>query len=314
MIRHSPAEAWLKYVIVHPRGFSNDDIRDMAMFAELDWIANWYLDKLRDEMSVGMPLPFLPTDKKHRASQRYIYERGLHYFFYPDGPTNTAFRVLELPKIKEFIESSLINNAPFIAIADYLTKSRNFPCTPADIQRYQYMFWNLDLLGSSEFKHLMAFRHHNLANHPNQEIAAQAATYKRAMEQDPRVVASELPFSPISAMLSQMRMGLTVSHENYPKLLMAAQVILTARVVECSLRDNKIDYLKSRAYVAGLRDLNEVLATVARPEEELRNQLASIAMKTDHLVVPTLKQLGENSSNLDVEAKSDDEPDDDDEE
>ena len=299
MIRKSPSERYIQYLIVDPRGYSNEDIMAILLYDQLDGLGGYYLNRLRGQLP-PLPKPFLPTDRGHKASQTYLLKNGLHYFFWPDRATKTAFKILGTPRAKEFVEATLIAHAPYQAIAKFLTQSRGIECHPIDVQRYRDYFWNVDLLDSTELRLLFDQRVRILAAHPDPEIAAYARSYKNALYADARRAAAELPHSPVASTVAQMKMGLMPSNKDFAKLVEATRSLALAKAFESAASDVKGAHMRFKMFASGAKDLTEILSYVARPEEELRDQLAQIALKSDKDHLPTLKRLGESSLNTHI--------------
>jgi len=297
MIRRSPSELYIQYLIVHPQKYSNDQIAETLQFVQLDWLGNYYLDRLRTELPV-LPRPFLPNYKAHVPSQRYILKAGLYNLFFPDESTKVAFKILETPRAKEFVDVGLISRVPYQALASFLTESRNFSCQAADVQRYRDYFWNVDLVDRTELKMLLDLRVKRLEEHPDPEIAAQAKVYKYAMQTDAKRNAVDLPYSPLAAVIAQVRMGGMPSQADFAKLVEATRSMALIKAFEAAASGkDRGDHMRFKMYASGVKDLTEVLAEVARPEEDLREQLSAIAMKSDRALLPTLKRLGETNYN-----------------
>ncbi len=102
MIRRSPAEVYLKYLILHPKRFQDSGILEACEYAQLDGVNARYISRLRGQLPV--PKDFAPFDKNHWPSQSFLIKQGLHSIFFPDSHGKKAFELLKLARIKEFIE------------------------------------------------------------------------------------------------------------------------------------------------------------------------------------------------------------------
>jgi len=300
MIRKSPSELYIKYLLVHPREYTNDEILEMLLVKQLDGLGEYYLDRLRLEMP-PLPRPFLPHHKVHKLSQTYILKNGLYLLFWPDEQTTTAYKILEAPRVKEFIETSLISYVPPASIAEFMTKARGFKCRAADIHRYRDVFWNVELLDRTEFKMLFDLRAKRLEQHSNPEIAAQAKSYRWNLQTDAKKAAIDLPYSPVGAMVSQMRMGRMPSNKEFAQLVEATRCMAMTKAFEAvACGREKGDHVRFKMYASGAKDLTEILEQVARPEEDLKDQLAAISLKSDKFELPTMNKLGRTNLNINV--------------
>lgn len=304
MIRHSPCEYFLKYLLVHPDKNSNDVIKERLFELGLDDLGAYYIDKLRKKLRP--PQPFYPEDKLHFKSQRFLLKEGVQDLFFPDDHTEIAFRVLEWPRVKEFVEAMLISYAPYEAIAYALTHHRKFRATAKAIELYKLYFWNIDLLDSVQVRALIQMRANAAGNHTDEDIKRQMEPLKRASWNDPRRSAAELPHSPLAAVMAQMRMGIMPANMEMPKALQAARDMAVMTVYEALCMNGANDHLKVRNLADSVRSMTEVLETVVRPDESMREELQKIALRTDDRKVPHIHQLSKGRHTVDLSPKIED--------
>jgi hypothetical protein len=299
VIRRTPIEFFLKYLIVHPDEFTNDAIKERLFELGLDDLGEYYIDRLRAK--VKPPKPFYPGDKHHQRSQRFLITEGIQDLFFPNNDTVTAYRILDFPRIKEFVESMLIAYAPVEAIALSMTRHRNFPATPRAIEIFKLYFWNVDLLDSVGMRALLKMRPGAAAAHSSKDIQRQAEPLKASSWNDPRRVVSELPFSPLSATMAQVRMGLMPKGMNLGSVLTTAREMAAMGVVESICTNGARDHMKARDLAEIVRLTTEVLEVVVKPDETMRDQLAHIAMRTDDKPVPFVHSLSEGKHTVDMQ-------------
>lgn len=289
MIRRSPAEIYIKYLVLHPKKYSNAQIREILQFVQLDYLGDWYVNRLRQK--VEPPDPFYPQDKAHKPSYRFLLSNELSWLFHPDEHAKRAFRILEKPRVKEFVESMIATNAPHVAISLALTRQYRFECTSKVIDRYRNFFWNVDLLDSTELRAILQLRVDQLADHANPEVKGQHAAVKNAFWKDPRRTAAGLPFSPLSALISQMQMGMAPSKLDLAKVLTQTQNMVAVRTYEAASNNGKGDSGKAFDYAVVLEKLTNTLEQIVKPDANLRDQLAAIAMRTDDVQIPSIHTL-----------------------
>lgn len=289
MIRRSPAEAYLQYLVLHPKKYTDAQIKDICLFAQVDYLGEWYLKRLR--ASLTPPKPFFPFDPHHQASRNFLLRNKLAPLFTPDDAGRKAFKILELPRVKEFVEAMLISSAPSNAIAYTVQRRHRFVCTPAVIDRYQAFFWDLTVLDSSELRALLQLRFAQLETHPDTEIKAQYELMKRAYYTDARKAAADLPFSPLTAMLSQMKMGLMPSNLDVAMVVTQAQKFAAVRTAESLLNNGKGDSVNALNFSIVTEKMTSVLKEMAKPDEDLQKQLSSIALRTSDDAIPTIHAL-----------------------
>ena len=298
MIRRSPAETYLKYLLLHPKRYTNAQILDICQFVQLDYLGEWYLNKLRAQLKP--PTPFHPFDRNHAPSRKFLMVSGLFWIFCPDKHGKNAFAILEQPRVKEFVESMIIAHATHIAIAARLRKSYHYDCTAADIDRYGAFFWNVNLLDSTELRALLALRADQLEVHTEAEIRFQSKAVRSASYKDPRRSAAELPFSPVSALITQTKMGVMPSNLDVLHITQMVQWWATTRALEEILVNGKGASTRAADYGSVARNFNEILKDVNHPEAALRDELATIAMRTDDAALPTIHQLSQGQHTVEV--------------
>lgn len=299
MIRRTPVEYFLKFLIVHPDNLSDDDIKEKLAESALDDLGEYYITKLRKKLRP--PKPFYPTDKLHFKSQRFLIKEGIQDLFFPDKDTAISFRILELPRIKEFVEAMLIAYAPFEAIALSLTKHRNFRATARSIEIFKFFFWNVDLLDSVQMRALLKLRPGAAAAHPSMDIQRQADALKSASWNDPRRSVAEMPFSPLSTVMAQMRMGLMPAEMNLPRVIGRAREMAAMSAYEALCINGVRDHVKARDMAEIVRSFTEVLEVVVKPDENMRDQLARIAMRTDTDKIPFVHELSAGKHTVDMQ-------------
>jgi hypothetical protein len=284
----SPALYYLKYLTCHPDGYGNDVIKERLHDERLDYIDDKYIDKVRASMKV--PTPFHPTDDRHKKSFAFINNEGVLRLFRPDESMKTAKKLLELPRAKEFIESMILVHVPLSAIAAYVTEHHRISCTAHALQIYQHYYWNIDLLDTSEMRVLLALRF-DQATEREKVLDGKVKLLRSAYYKDPRKVAADLPYSPTSALLAQMRLGVRPGKVDLTMRMMEARDMSIIRAIEAVQQDGPQDNMKFLNYVNGGRILEELLQLVSRPEEHMQDQLRAIALRTETKAVPSIHQL-----------------------
>lgn len=293
----SPAEFHLKALVVHPDQFDTATIKERLIDEGLDFISLQYIDGLRNKLKP--PKPFYPTDTTHSPSLRFILNERINRAFIPDAAMRSAREILETPRAKEFVESMLLVNAPLSAIAGFISKHKNIHCTVEVLEVYQHYFWNTDLLDSTQMRILLQLRidtaAESIPEFKDKKKALTSAYYK-----DPRTVAANLPYSPTSAMLAQMRLGIRPSKAEIALRMMETRDIAWMRAIEAAQTDGPGDDQKFMNYVNGGRILEELLQMVARPEDQLRKQLSAIGLKTELAPVKSIHALTEGRHTVEV--------------
>lgn len=302
MIRRSPCEYYLKYLVVHPEQYTNDRIREICNELHLDFLGSWYVGNLRT--SCVPPVPFYPSDPLHSPSQRFLMRERIQNLFIQNEDVKIAFKIVERVRVKEFIEAMVLAGAPDSAIARALRENRNFPCTIQAIERYRHYFWNIELVDSTDMRALIRLRVDAAGSSTDPEIQAQHSALQRAYYNDPRKIAADLPSTPIAAMFSQIRMGIMPGKLELVKVLEMSQAMSAGRALEAMMVAGPEDSSRAFNYANVLRIVTETLEHVAKPDEDLQNDLKAITMKTEEKSVPTLSELTKGRHTAELEPLS----------
>lgn len=302
MLLRSPAEYYYKFLVVHPDAYDTPSIRQQVAERGIDWISDAYIDGLRRRLRV--PEPFHPTDPSHSPSRRFVCDEQLLRLFIPDAEMRMAQSLLDVPRAREFVETMLLSHAPYEAIAKTVVRYGQ-TCTKRAIEHYAHHFWNVDLLDSTQMKVLLQWRFERLAAEGGTSEAgsgtALANAGRRASYQDPRKLAAELPFSPFAALLVQMRMGVMPERIDVASRMLAVRDMATVRALESLHFTAPGDAARALNYVTAAKIMQELLETVQRPDEQLREQLSAIALRTDDRPVPSIHQLSAGQHTVDLQ-------------
>lgn len=298
----SPAEFYLKYLIVHPDGLSTPAIKERLIDEGLDFISEEYLDRLR--LNLVPPSPFYPDDRNHAASMAFILRERINRLFQRDITMKMALELLHMPRAREFAESMLLIQVPLSAIAAFISRHRGVYCTPDALELYSHYFWNINLLDSTQMRVLAMLRidlaAQNIPEFKDHKDVLKTAYYKSALR-----AAVDLPHSPTTAMIVQQRLGVKPSRSDLALRMMEARDTAIMRAVEATQQDGLHDSQKFLNYATGSRILEELLQMVVKPEEEMREQLQSIALRTDPNQLTPIHQLSGGQHTVDVSPQKD---------
>lgn len=304
MIRRSPCEYYLKFLLIHPDKYTNDRIKAVIRRQQLDWIGEEYLEDLR--ATCVPPEPFRPNDPTHTKSQRFLIAEGLRYLFHTDQHMKVAQLILQRPKAKEFAESMLLSGAPTSAIA-YALNQKGLKATAEGVTRYRHYFFNVDLLDSTEMRAAILLRSDPVAQGVDMhdpESAARASAVKKAAWSDPRKVASELPSTPMAALIAQIKLGIMPNNLDVARVLESARAVASLRALELATNGEARDADKRAInYMMVARIATEVLEQVVKPDEVMRQQLSSILLQTEQQPVPSIKELSAGNHTVDMEMR-----------
>ena len=300
MIRHSPAEFYIKYLVAHPDGLSDAAILDLLERHTLDYPSRNYIVDLR--ASLDVPEPFKPR-ARHGKTYRWLVSEQLADIFEDDHHTKLMWRILEKPRAKEFIESVRLNDAPPIAIAKRLHELYGIHgCTVLAVVRYCHYFWNMDLVDSTEARAILTLRYVRLCASANPEEQMQGEALRRAYFNDPRKAAADLPHSSLSSLITQVQMGIIPEKMDMRNVMEASHMLVNLRLYQ-ALASNGRDFDRQAMNLSiAAKTIQELKQSSINPEEELRHQLETIALKTDTQPLPLVHELTAGQHTVDLAA------------
>lgn len=294
----SPAEFYIKYLICHPDKYSTEAIKNCLEELDIFYLGDAYITNLRKQMA--LPEPFRPQDKMHQKSHRFLLAHNIRSLFHPTHDTRLARRILETPRVKEFVETMLLSHAPPAAIAARVV-AMGTTATSGAIEEYKKYFWNVDLLTATQFRVLLNMQfNQSVEDNDNATTKAKKGALKKASYLDPRKLASELPNSPITALMAQMRMGVMPNKLELGTIVQAAQAMGSLKVLEAVMFGSPQDSGRALNYSIVVKNMTEVLESVVKPDEHLREQLQAIALRTETAEVPSIHQLSGGKHTVDV--------------
>lgn len=320
MFRRSPCDLYLKYLIVHPDHLTDEAIERRTVAEQLDSGGRAYLVRLRP--TCVPPYPFRPLDKFHNPSHRFLAKHGIHRLFFPDKHVEAAFRVLHTPRAKEFVEAMILAEAPPIRIGQETTRRFDVACTTEGIVSYKRFFWDIDKLDTTERRTLIRMRAFPVekldeALLEDPMVRLREETYATALEKahykDPRRIAADLPSSPISSVIVQIYMGAEPSELDIGLLLNDTRRLAVLRANEEARGNMPGSAKRFRDWVAGLKDLKEIMEDSATPAEELEKHIQTLRLKTRRSSAPVLHQLTDGRHTVDLQPQPVHEEEDDDE-
>ena len=304
----SPAQFYIKSLIADPDGITTEALVDRLLDEGVDYISVDYLDRLRARMRI--PTPFHPTNVRHTRSVDFLVQERLLKIFQPDAHMRVARALLEMPRAKEFIESMILIQVPYTATAAYVSRQFGVQCTARALELYAHYFWNTNLLDSSQMRLLIALRFEQAEETEKSPLKGKKKLLDRAYYKDPRKMAAEIPPTKTSAMLLQLRLGSAPPKQTVAAQLMSAQETLYSRLLEVLHEDSLAGSQKVANYANGARVLQELVEMVIKPEDQMKDQLRALTMRTNKTSMPSVHQLTQGNHTVEMvplEAKKHDE-------
>lgn len=301
----SPAEFYLKFLVSHPDEYSNDQIKEICTDMGVDSLGDRYIDDLRAR---HVPrAPFRPNDALHTTSQRFLIRERIRLLYHPDKDMLITNKILSTPRAKEFVEAMILSHAPLLEIAAAVQRYRQVYCTEAAIVHYKHFYWNIDLLDSTQMRTLMHYRVQmtgsTLENATKEDRALHEAA-KRASYMDPRRLAADLPHSPVTALMAQMRMGAMPGKIQLAESVETVRAMAIMRSAEATLYGSVKDSIAAKNFSDVARNMTEMLESIVKPDENLREQLHAIALSTDNVPIPSIHQLSAGKHTAELQPMS----------
>jgi len=312
MIKRSPAEYFIRYLLVHPDKYNNAAVREQVQELELYCPLDRQLDQLRRQLRP--PQPFFPRNSHHQESMRFLHDAGVHSMFFPDRATRRAMDILRTPPVRQIVEQYIIKRADAYLIVDGLGRFHNFPCSEAAIRRYRHFFLNDSIVTRSEIVQALVITARAWATANDRDLTAiHLDAEKRASYRDPRIMAAETPNNAFSQLAAYMQMGYMPKTDQYDagRLYEQLELQILASAGQTAARGGPNAARDLQNYLQSAKIIREILQEVVTPEQatlrEFRNHMQ---LESDGTRVPNLKLLSGGSHTTDMQplGKTDGDP------
>lgn len=303
MIRRSPAEFYIKYLILHPDRLTDEDIIRTLRENQLDYPGPGYLDRVRKTLKP--PVPFHPLVESDVRSYKFLQRQKVHRLFFRNVHVDTALEILQTPKAKEVVETLLILAAEHTDICFRLRKL-GFNVLPEAIAYYAHFFMNVQLVDPTELRALISVRVEDLQlAGDGQETAIRYKAMKQAMYTDPRYMAANSPAAHLTSIRMQMRYGYKPNID-FMRLLEGLRDIAAVSALETLMRGGPKAAVEARDLSMVLATVNEILADSGGGSDEMKKQLQILGLSTDNQSIPTIKELtnGDFTDSVDLAKES----------
>lgn len=292
MVRNSPCELFIKYLVVHPNKYDNDTIEKYVRDKQLDYPGEEYLEKLRKKLRV--PLPFYPF-QAHEKSRRFIMKERLDGFFQPDDVSEAAHQLLENPKAKEMIETLAMAKDPPELIAFRL--GRLGVRVDGDVvQRYCQFYWNLAKVDRTELEALMRLRVEHMQYRKDgqpmtNDQKMQYAALKKSAYKDGRRIIAEMANQPAAAIVNAVMHGYSPTQWEVSKLLHTVMMSAVTSVLEETTSRGPGASSNALNYALAAEKAYNLMSEMGSPDAELQKSLQQLALRTEEAAVPHIGEL-----------------------
>lgn len=294
MVRASPCDYYLKYLITHPDNFSDTQVRNIVKLSHLDFLGIGHLGRLREITTP--PTPFYPEDPLHHASQRFLIKERIQLLYRPDKDAKTAIYLLDHPRAKEMTEQLLFSGVEPLWVAQML-KRVQFSATPRAVELYKHYYFNTDLVSNTEMRAIMGMRAHLDVNTHDTDEMAYSNAYNLAYKSHIGNLQTNSSASPFSRILSMMQAGIMPTGAQISRVATAGRMAAAVRSLENTLM-GKAE--QARDFALTSKILNELLESVGDSSSDLQKSLMSMALDTDASEVPSIGALTDGNHTTDL--------------
>lgn len=294
----SPAERYIKALILHPAEYSNEKIVKKLDRLELDPIGPDYIKELREGLKP--PPAFYPEDGRHHPTVKFLRQQEVYSFFHPDLEAQAAWTLLTTPSAKLHIEALSLSGLPEVTITAALRREGRLIPDGA-VSAYLYGYWDLTMFDVVQIRALLHMRIDGACRRSSSpEVAAQAAALKKASYLDPRISAASLPNNELNARLIGHRLGLPIGNLSFSK---AAQEIIgasTLQTYEAVCRGGQQGATEASLLAGVVQTFKKLLADDIDVTAVITKQLDSVRLKQETKAVPMIAELTQGNHTADT--------------
>lgn len=288
-MRHrSPSEFYIKYLLLHPDDYTDQDIFDILDEQELDPLSVRYINKLRRGLRV--PDPFRPLSRQHVPSQRLLLQERVDHMFHPTREMRQALSVLESPRAKEEMEMLGMVEATEADISERM-KLCGLNVGAAAVGLYAHYFWNVRLATHSD---LYVYLHARLAR-AQLEYGASEKDLLVGLEKghwtDPRLNLAKQPTVELRRTQLQIQLGYMPNFHEMQKMLTAVGGKATMNTMAALQEGTSRAATAAREYATVAKLMHEMLRDTSSGADEMAQQVNSLTMETSGETLPLVESL-----------------------
>lgn len=296
MVRASPCDYYLKYLVTHPENYEDRQIRNLVKLHGLDFLSMQHLERLRK--TCVPPTPFYPEQVTHHPSQRFLTTERIHHLWHynADDDAKAAIKLLDHPRGKELAEGLLFTGAEPLWVSQML-KRVQFSASARAVELFRHYYFNTELVSGLELRAIMGMRATVLANPDDPDERCFAENMRSASKSELANLTTNSPLSPFSRILTMLRVGLMPSGVQVSRIATAGRTAAVVRSLENSLLGRAEP---ARDFALTAKILNELLESVGDVSGDLQKNLMSVALDTDASEVPSIEQLTAGNHTMDL--------------
>jgi hypothetical protein len=296
MIRASPCDYYLRYLVTHPDNYEDRQIRNLVKLQHLDFVGMKHLEHIR-KMCLP-PNPFYPEQLTHHPSRRFLEKHRIFslWHYSQDADAECAIKLLDHPRGKELTEQMLFTGCEPLWVSMQL-KRVNFAATPRAIELYRHYYYNTELVSGIELRAIMGMRSEVDINDTDSDERSFRENYRYVSKSETANLTTNSALSPFSRIISMLRVGLMPTGVQISRIATAGRTAAVVRSLENSLMGRAEP---ARDFALTAKILNELLESVGDVSGDLQRNLMSVALDTDASEVPSIESLTEGNHTVDL--------------
>lgn len=302
MIRRSPCELYLKYLLALPDNLDNEQIRKICRQQQLDYVSDYVVDSLRSSMV--RPVPYYPLDERHTRSSRFLLKHRITRFFFRDEHMLLADSLLEHAPSKSIIEELLIGRADTLWISSVL-KKKGMDATVTAIDYFRRFYFNVDLVDQTELVAILKLRY--ILDGGNKEELSEWSAMYRSMSSDPRIAAAECPVTQMALLMSTLRLGYMPKNADLASTAALGRFSAALQGTTCVIRGGFKDHERGRDYALTAKTFNDLIESVGGTQADFSSQLTALMLKTETKTTPNIHELSDGNHTTDLQPVSESE-------
>lgn len=275
MIRRSPCEYYIKYLMFLPEKLTDADIVRTLREHHLDYPGASYLRRLR--ASLDIPPIFRPRRASDIESYRFLQKHKVHRMFFPDKDMEITLQCLDTPQAKEILEAMLLADEDRATILHRM-EGFGYRVTAQSLAYYQHFFFNLLLVDATEMRALLQLRIEDMTlGEDDPETLLRYKALKQASFQDPRTIAAHSINKYIASTRLQIRHGLEPTRLDFQRLADYARHIATVGAIEEGERRGVHGGQNMRDFATVASIFNDILKEQGGGHDTVHKAMVTIA-------------------------------------
>lgn len=289
----SPAERYIRYLLLLPDGLDNQQIVRRLQEEDLDPISPGYVNRLRE--SIRTPTPYYPFDPRHRASVTFNRSQGVQYLMQPRREEKLASQILMTSRAKELVESmSMTGMTPARVSVALATMKRFRAVEECHVASYLYHYFDVEEISATELRAIIRVRMSSVgtsSEDTSPERTLMAEALRKESYRSSQRLAATMPHSPVAGLIAMVQQGYNPTTLQMNEVLQQTKALLTLRGFEEACSNNPEMPMRIGGIYAAIESIDRTIERSQDPSGKLRAQIDALRMKTGKKSVPTVTAL-----------------------